>query len=116
MDSKANARAVADVLRDRRIALVVVLERLDGTALRFTTANGELIPALDLYAEKAAARHEVTRTTASATVVSEVAPLIELKTVVVTSTGGKGDLRADAAALVGYLAGRLALGAEELPQ
>lgn len=116
VDSKANASAVAEVLKDRRIALVVVLERLDGTALRLTTANGELIPALDLYAEKAAARHEVTRTTASATVMSELAPLIDLKTVVVTSTGGKGDLRADAAALIGYLAGRLALGAEELPR
>jgi peptide/nickel transport system permease protein len=116
VDVKLNAKAVAEALKDRRITLVVVIDRLDGTALRFTTANGDLIPALDLYAEKAAARHELTRTTASASAASEFAPLIEFKTVVVTGNGGSGDLRPDAAALVGYLAGRLALGAEELPR
>jgi hypothetical protein len=31
-------------------------------------------------------------------------------------SGRAGDPRADAAALVGYLAGRLALGSEELPR
>lgn len=30
--------------------------------------------------------------------------------------GGEGDPRADAAALIAYMAGRLALGAEELPR
>jgi hypothetical protein len=93
-----------------------VLDQLDGSALKFTTANGELIPALDLYAERAGARHDVTRTTASAAVVSDIAPLLDVKTVVVSGNGGSGDLRGDAAALVGYLAGRLALGAEELPR
>jgi peptide/nickel transport system permease protein len=116
IDVRLNAKAVAEKLNNRKIALVVVLDRLDGTALRFTTANGELIPALDLYAEKAGARHELTRTTASASAASEFAPLIEFKTVVVRGNGGTGDLRADAAALVGYLAGRLALRAEELPR
>jgi len=116
VDVKLNAKAVGEALTDRKIALVVVLDRLDGTALRFTTANGELIPALDLYATKAAARHEVTRTTASASAASEFAPLIEFKTVIISSNGGAGDLRADAAAVVGYLAGRLALGAEEVPR
>jgi peptide/nickel transport system permease protein len=116
VDKKGNAKAIAQALQGRRISLVLVLDRLDGTALRFTTANGELIPALDLYADKAAARHEVTRTTASATVVSDVAPLLDYKTVVVSGNGGPGDLRSDAAALVGYLAGRLAHGAEELPR
>ncbi|MDP9251949.1 MAG: ABC transporter permease subunit [Chloroflexota bacterium] len=113
---RANANAIVEALKDRRIALVVVLDQLSGSALRFTTANGELIPALDLYADKAAARHEVTRTTASAAVVSDIAPLPEVKTVVISGNGGEGDLRSDAAALVGYLAGRLALGAEELPR
>jgi hypothetical protein len=116
IDVRLNAKAVADALKDRKILLVVVLDRLDGTALKFTTANGELIPALDLYAAKAAARHELTRTTASASAASEFAPLIEFKTVIVSGNGGSGDLRADAAALVGYLAGRLALGAEEVPR
>jgi hypothetical protein len=77
---------------------------------------GDLIPALDLYAAKASARHELTRSTASAAAASEFAPLMEFKTVVVRGNGASGDLRADAAALVGYLAGRLALGAEELPR
>lgn len=116
VDARVNAKTVADVLKDRRIALVVVLDRLDGSALRFTTAHGDLIPALDLYAEKASARHEVTRSTASAATASDLSPLLEHKTVVVSGNGGSGDLRADAAALIGYLAGRLALGAEELPR
>jgi peptide/nickel transport system permease protein len=116
IDARLNAKAVAAVLADRKVTLVVVLEGLDGNALKLTTAHGDLIPALDLYAEKASARHETTRTTASASAVSEFAPLLEFKTVVVSGTRGSGDLRPDAAALVGYLAGRLALGAEELPR
>jgi len=116
LDVRLNAKAVADALKDRRITLVIVLDRLDGTALKFTTANGDLIPALDLYAQKAAARHELTTTTASASAASEFAPLLEFKTVIVSGNGEGGDLRSDAAALVGYLAGRLVLGAEELPR
>jgi peptide/nickel transport system permease protein len=115
IDVKLNAKSVAEALKDRKVTLVVVLDRLDGNALRFMTAHGDLIPALDLYAEKAAARHEVTRTTASASEASEFAPLLEFKTVIVSGNRGPGYLRADAAALVGYLAGRLALGAPELP-
>jgi peptide/nickel transport system permease protein len=116
VDPKANANAIADALKDRKIALVVVLDQLNGSALKFTTANGDLIPAVDLYAERAAARHEITRSTASAAVASELSPLIDLKTIVVSGNGGAGDLRPDAAAFIGYLAGRLALGAEELPR
>ncbi len=116
VDPKENAKAVAAALQGRRIRLVIVLGKLSGSALRFTTANGELVPALDMYADKAAARHELTRTTATATAVSDIAPLLDYKTVVVSGNGGSGDLRPDAAAFVGYLAGRLALGAEELPK
>jgi peptide/nickel transport system permease protein len=116
IDVKLNAKAVAEALKDRKIGLVVVLDGLDGTALKFTTAHGDLIPALDLYAAKASARHELTRSTASAAAASEFAPLMEFKTVVVRGNGDSGDLRGDAAALIGYLAGRLALGAEELPR
>jgi peptide/nickel transport system permease protein len=116
VDARLGTKAVSEVLNARRITLVVVLDQLAGSALKFTTANGELIPALDLYAERAGARHDVTRTTASAAVMSDTAPLLDVKTVVVSGNGGHGDLRGDAAALVGYLAGRLALGAEELPR
>lgn len=116
VDPKANAQIIGEVLKDRRITLVVVLDELDGSALRFTTPYGDLIPALDLYAEKAGARHEVTRTTATIAALLGIAPLLEVKTVLVRGNGGAGDLRPDAAALVGYLAGRFTLGAEELPR
>jgi ABC-type dipeptide/oligopeptide/nickel transport system permease subunit len=116
VDASANAKTIAGVLKDRRIALVVVLGRLDGGALRFTTPHGDLIPALDLYAEKAGASHEPTRTTAPVSALGDNAPFIEVKTVLVSGGDGAGDLRPDAAAVVGYLAGRLALGAEEAPR
>jgi ABC-type dipeptide/oligopeptide/nickel transport system permease subunit len=116
-DARANAQGIKEALRDRRITLVIVIDRLVGSALKFTTANGELIPAIDLYAEKAGARHDATRSTATAALMSDISPLIELKTVVVSGNeSGSSDLRPDAAAVVGYLAGRFALGAEELPR
>gem|GEM_PF-6399380 len=118
VDPNGNARAIADVLKDRRIALIVVLDGLDGSSLRFTTPYGDLIPAIDLYAEKAGAPHIVTRSTQSVDNWSwpGIGPFIARKTILVNGTGGTGDLRADTAALVAYLAGRLALGAEELPR
>lgn len=116
VDPAANARAVRDALGHRRIALLVVLDRLEGSALRFTTPHGDLVPALDLYAEKAAARHETTRLTAKPGDLSGVAPFPDVKTVLIRGQGGQGDLRGDAAALIGYLAGRLAFGAEEVPR
>jgi hypothetical protein len=118
VDSNANARAVADVLKDRRIALIIVLDGLDGSALRFSTPFGDLVPAIDLYAEKAAASHVVTRVTEdpSRWTWTGIAPFIAAKAILVTGNGAAGDLRADAAALIGYIAGRYALGAEELPR
>ena len=116
VDPKANAEEVKAVLKDRSITLVVILEQLEGTALRFTTPYGDLIPALDFYAGKADARHEVTRSTPALTALSGIAPFLEVKTVLVRGNGGPGDLRPDAAAFIGYLAGRFALGAEELPR
>lgn len=118
VDPNGNARSVADVLKDRRIALILVLDGVDGTALRFTTIYGDLIPAVDLYAEKAGAPHVITRSTQRTDNWSwpGIAPFVEHKTIVVSGNGGDGDLRTDAAALVAYLAGRLALGAEELPR
>lgn len=116
VDPSANAKSIGDALKGRRIALVVVLDHLDGDALRFTTPYGDLIPAFDLYANKAGARYEPTRTTAAPSALGDLAPFFDVKTVLVSGTGGPGDLRPDAAALVGYLAGRLALGAEEVPR
>ena len=95
---------------------VVVLDELQGSALKFVTPYGDLIPALDLYADKANARHEVTRTTELIGALSGVAPFVDLKTVVIKGSGTAGDLGPDAAALIGYLAGRQGARAEELPR
>lgn len=114
IDPKGNTASIAELLKGRHIGLVLVLDKLDGNALRFTTPYGDLIPAIDLYADKAAARHHVTHTTATIGQLSGIAPFIDIRTVVVNGNGGDGDVRPDAAAFVGYLAGRLMLGAEEL--
>jgi hypothetical protein len=115
LDRAGTVAAIREVLGDRRIALVLVLERLDGTQLRFTTPYGDLIPAMDFYADKVSARHEVTRSTATLSQLADRAPFIELKTVIIGGNGGQGDLRPDASALIGYLAGRMTLRADELP-
>jgi hypothetical protein len=111
-DVHADALAIRDFLRSRRVLVVIVLDQLDGSVLNFTTANGDLIPAFDLYAEKAGAQYRTTRLTYSIDQVGS--PLPDLKTVVIASSGTGTDARADTAALIGYLAGRLALGAPEL--
>jgi hypothetical protein len=116
LDPAANAKTVGEVLRDRHIALVLVVDRLDGPSLRFTTPYGDLIPALDLYAEHAGALYQPTLETSRIGSIDEVAPFVDVKTVLIDGSRGAGDPRADAAAVVGYLAGRLALGAEELPR
>lgn len=116
LDPAANAKVIEEALKDRRIGLVIVLDHLDGPSLRFTTPHGDLIPMLDSYADKAGARHEVTRTTPTEAALAEVAPFAGVKTVLIDGSRGDGDARPEAAALLGYLAGRLALGAEELPR
>jgi peptide/nickel transport system permease protein len=116
VDPKANAQLIRATFGDRRISLVIVLGNLTGDALKFTTPYGDLIPAIDRYATQAGARSVVTQSTAALTALDGIAPFVDLRSVLVESAGGSGDLRADAAAFVGYLAGRLALGAEELPK
>src|SRR5258705_5077875 len=113
-DDRSDSRAVRDVLTEHRVVLVLVLDDFDGGVLRFTTANGDLIPALDLYAEKAGARFETTRQTAG--IGEGLDPLPGIKTVVIGARGDPGDARPDVTAVIGYLAGRLALGAPELPR
>ena len=115
IDARANAQTIRDLMGARRIGVVIVLDHLEGTSLRFRTPYGDLIPAFDLYADRAGARHEVTRSTAPISTFTG-APFVDVKTIIVTGSGGSGDLAPDAAALLGYLAGRFALGAEELPR
>ncbi|MDQ2952415.1 MAG: hypothetical protein M3R54_09160, partial [Chloroflexota bacterium] len=113
-----NARQVAEVLGARPLALFLVLDAFEGAAVRFTTPFGDLIPALDLYADKAGASYVTTTFTVSQSSWTwpGAAPYIERPAVLITGDGGVGDRRADAAAIIGYLAARRALEAEELPR
>jgi peptide/nickel transport system permease protein len=111
-DPRLDAQSIREFLINRKVLVVLVLDDVHRGVLRFTTANGDLIPAIDLYAEKAGAQHEITRHTM---LVEQVgAPLPELRTIVITSIGEPANAREDIAAVVGYMAGRLALGAPEL--
>lgn len=116
VDPNGNAREVAAALAGRRITLLLVLDSLDGSALTFATPFGDLVPALDLYAERAGVPHLVTRSVVSTSTWSWPgrAPFIEQRVAAIAGTGGDGDRRADAAAVIGYLAGRMAMGAEEI--
>ncbi len=117
IDARGNISKIAEVLAGRRIGLVLVLDKLEGNALRFTTPYGDLIPAMDLYADKAGARHVATQVTAvPGDLAAETAPFVDVKTVLVQGQGERDDIRPDAAAFLGYLAGRVALSAEELPR
>ncbi|HYY55640.1 MAG TPA: hypothetical protein VFA01_09685, partial [Candidatus Dormibacteraeota bacterium] len=111
---RADPKIIRGAFDDARVALVLVLEQLRGDVLNFESANGDLIPALDFYAQKVGARYEVTRQTAS--IARMAAPLPFTKTVAMGATGGTGDARSDVVAVVGYLAGRHALRAPELPR
>ena len=110
-DPHADTQAIRDALGGRKIALVLELGDLRGGVLHFATANGDLIPAVDFYAQQAGALYEPTRRTAL--VEQVVTPLPGVKTIEITSTG-TGGARSGTVALIGYLAGRLALGAPEL--
>ncbi len=117
VDPSANAEAVRDALAGRPIALVVALDRLDGDALNIVTPFGDLIPAFEEYAQVAGIPHLSSRATPSVAVLGDDAPLLGVRTVLLHGDGsGDGDLRPAAARLIGYLAGRVALGAEEVPR
>jgi peptide/nickel transport system permease protein len=111
-DPRLGPDEIRGFLYDRRVLLVAVLDDVERTTFRFITANGDLIPALDLYAENAGLKHEITRSSWHPDFVG--APLPELRTIVITTAGEKGDARSDVLALLGYAAGRRALGAPEL--
>jgi hypothetical protein len=111
-DSRLGPDAVRQFLSERRVLVVAVLDDVERTTFRFTTANGDLVPAFDLYADRAGLAHDITRRSVGLDAVG--APLPELKTVVITTTGEKRDARGDVAALLGYAGGRRVLGAPEL--
>lgn len=116
VDPAANALQIRDVLKGREIRLIIVLDELTGSALKFTTPFGDLVPQVDLWADRAGARHATTRSTLRIDdwVWPGSAAYPDRRGVLVQATGGQGDLTADAVALIGYIAGRHALGAEEL--
>jgi hypothetical protein len=114
-DPIGNARAIAEVLGRTRWDTIVVLDDLEGDRLRFETVYGDLIPMFDEYASRSGARAAITRGSAgpdSSWPGMEAFP--KSRAVVVRATGTDGDVRPDVAALLGYIAGRDALGAPEL--
>ncbi len=114
-DPLGNARQVADLLGRTRWDLIIVLDDLEGERLRFSTISSDLIPAFDEYAQRSGARAQLTRGSVGDDFTwPGIQAFPKSRSVVVTGSGGAGDLRADAAALLGYIAGRDALGAPEL--
>jgi hypothetical protein len=116
-DALGSARALASALGKNSWDLIVVLDDLEGERLRFDTIYGDLIPMFDLYAARADARAAITR--------GITLPVDEWtwpgreafpksRAVIVRATGAAGDVRPDVAGLLGYIAGRDALGAPEL--
>jgi hypothetical protein len=92
-----------------------VLDDLEGDRLRFETIYGDLIPMFDEYASRSGARAAITRGSAGS---DWSWPGMEAfprsRATVVRATGNEGDVRPDVAGLLGYIAGRDALGAPEL--
>jgi peptide/nickel transport system permease protein len=116
-DALGSARALASALGKNSWDLIVVLDDLEGERLRFDTVYGDLIPMFDLYAARAGARAVITR--------GITFPVDEWtwpgreafpksRSMIVRATGAPGDVRPGVAALLGYIAGRAALGAPEL--
>jgi hypothetical protein len=94
-----------------------VLDDLEGgDRLRFDTIYGDLIPMFDEYASRSDARAAITRGASRSDAWSwpgmEAFP--KSRATIVRATGEGGDVRPDVAALLGYIAGRDALGAPEL--
>src|SRR5258706_5475636 len=94
----ANQQLVMDALAATDISLVLVLLDVDGDALELATPNGDLILALDKYADISGSPHAITRDTATVLALGESAPLPGVRTVLISGHGDEGDLRADAAA------------------
>lgn len=115
-DPLGNARAVAELLGRTRWDTIVVLDDLDGERLRFDTIYGDLIPMFDEYASRSGARAAITRSVSNpeAWTWPGMEAFPKSRATIVRATGESGDVRADVAALLGYIAGRDALAAPEL--
>jgi len=124
-DSQANAKAVRATFGTTQLDVVIVLDTLAGSALRFTTAYGDLVGAFDAYAVRtgASAVHtDMTLDPDTAAAGDLMVPLGlgalgDIHWVLIRGLGRAvdgTDLRDDAAAVVGYAIGRYAAGAPEL--
>jgi hypothetical protein len=114
-DAPGNARQVAERLGRTNWDLIVVLDDLEGERLRFDTNSSDLIPAFDEYAERSGARAQITRGSAGDDFTWPGSRRSQSRARwSFSGPGGSGDLRADAAALLGYIAGRDAADAPEL--
>jgi peptide/nickel transport system permease protein len=114
-DPIGNSRAIADLLGRTRWDTIVVLDDLEGDRLRFETIYGDLIPMFDEYASRSGARAAITRgSSGSDSSWPGMDAFPKSRAMVVRATGADGDVRPDVAALLGYIAGRDALGAPEL--
>ncbi|HUQ17656.1 MAG TPA: hypothetical protein VM070_07705, partial [Candidatus Saccharimonadales bacterium] len=124
-DTQASAKAVRATLGTSPLDLVIVVDTVAGSTLRFTTAYGDLVAAFDAYAIRTAAAAAHTDATLDPDTVAGgdlMAPLglgalSDVHWVLIRGAGravNGVDLRADAAAVVGYAVGRYAAGAPEL--
>jgi len=124
-DATANAKAVRVTIGMAPLDVVIAIDTLAGSALRFTTAYGDLVGAFDAYAVRtgaAAVRTDTTLDPDSAAGGDLIAPLGlgafgDVHWVLIRGAGRAAagtDRRPDAAAVVGYAIGRYAAGALEL--
>ena len=124
-DPAANAKAVRAVLGSTPIDDVVAVESLGGTSLRFATVYADLVPAIDDYAARAGARATRTRAvldpaapaTGDLMRSAGLTPFTDEHWVLISGQGpvtDDGELREDAAAMVGYIVARYAERAAEL--
>ncbi len=115
-DVTADARAVRQLMAGAPIDLVLVVQSMLGGKLQFQTAYGDLVPVIDRYAELAGARYRITRVASPIDLVQwpGIAAFPTTRSVVIRGDGAVGDVRADAAAVIGQAIGRWVLGAPEL--
>jgi peptide/nickel transport system permease protein len=124
-DPAANAKAVRAVLGSTPIDDVVAIESLGGTSLRFSTVYADLVPAIDDYAARVGARatrtagslNPATPATGDLMRAAGLTPFTDDHWLLISGQGpvtDDGELRKDAAAVVGYVVARYAERAAEL--
>ncbi|HSW95985.1 MAG TPA: ABC transporter permease subunit [Patescibacteria group bacterium] len=124
-DPAANAKAVRAVLGSTPIDDVVTIESLGGTSLRFATVYADLVPAIDDYAARVGARAARTARVLDPAALATgdlmrsagLTPFTDDHWLVISGQGpvtDDGELREDAAAVVGYIVARYAERAPEL--